>query len=217
MINKITLVHFVLFSLMLTLYLKRHYLEQNHTFEQNHPQQQEMAEKYEHAKIAAMEAEKTENQSSKDEQFKASINSNQNAKIGEQNVIPSHYQSSSYSVKKETKMPDAPSNMHSIYSRNDNMVYYQCQDEGVRILADKAQVTLTGNCLYVDVLGPKAQVNIQQTKVLKVSAPDAHILVNRVDYVEVNGPESQVKYRQTLENAEITSVVRGPNASVIRH
>ena len=114
-------------------------------------------------------------------------------------------------------MPQAPSNMHSIYSSNGSMVYYQCQDEGVRILPDRAQVTLTGNCLYVDVLGPNSQVNIQQTNVLKVSSPDAHVLVNRVDYVEVNGPNSQVKYRSTLENDKLFSIVRGPSASVIQN
>jgi hypothetical protein len=218
MINKITLVHLVLFSLMLTVFLKRHYLEQSYTVEQNHTQQLEAAAaKYEQARIAAMEAEKAENHSSRDAQVKANIDSDQDAKIAEQNISPSNHGGLSYSVQTEKQIPFAPSKMHSIYSQADGMAYYHCQNEGVRILPDGAQVTLTGNCLYVDVLGPKSNINIQQTNVLKVSAPDAQVLVNRVDYVEVNGPNSQVRYRQTLENNEITSIVRGPSASVIQN
>ena len=109
-------------------------------------------------------------------------------------------------------IPQAPANMQSIYSGSEGMVYYQCQKEGVRILPDAAQVTLTGDCLYVDVLGPKSHINIQQTNVLKVSAPEAQVSVNRVDYIEVNGPSTQVYYRTSLEKSQTITIVRGPNA-----
>ena len=109
-------------------------------------------------------------------------------------------------------IPQAPANMHSIYSGREGMVYYQCQNEAVRILPDAAQVTLTGDCLYVDVLGPKSHINIQQTNVLKVSEHEARVSVNRVDYIEVNGPSRQVYYRASLEKSQTTTIVRGPNA-----